>query len=93
MNDTLREVTVKYKVYDADTQKVFVDGQTTVDRNGVKELDVLRGIFFSQRMLIIEWEMQGKTYFNHFITGFPEYKKEDMIRWYDILRGKGLIEE
>lgn len=93
LNDTLREVTVKYKVYDADTQKVFVDGQTTVDRNGVKELDVLRGIFFSQRMLIIEWEMQGKTYFNHFITGFPEYKKEDMIRWYDILRGKGLIEE
>lgn len=82
VNDTLVKKEISYKVTDADTNEILASGTVTVKENGQKELGIIKNIFFKQKCLIIEWTENGKTYYNHFITGFPEYKVEDFRRWY-----------
>ncbi|MBO7187446.1 MAG: hypothetical protein J6V68_03520 [Clostridia bacterium] len=82
VNDTLTKKELSYKVTDADSGEILVDGKVTVKENSEKELGIIKDIFFKKKCLIIEWIDNGKKYYNHFITGFPEYKAEDFRRWY-----------
>ncbi|MBO5286374.1 MAG: hypothetical protein J6B16_05710 [Clostridia bacterium] len=85
INDTLQDKSVNYKIYDADTNEVFLEGIVNIDKNSNKNLDVLSNIYFEQRCLVIDYSVDGKNYKNHFITGYPIYKKDDFIRWYKLL--------
>lgn len=84
-NDTLENLDVSYRVYDGDTNEELANGTTKIDKNSIKELNVLKNIFFEKRLLIVEYVANGKKYYNHFITGFPTYTKEQFDRWYKII--------
>ena len=84
-NQTLLNASVKYTVYDGLTNEVFADGETVVMKNSLKTVTTLSNIFFDKKLLIIKYEVDGKKYFNHFITGFPTYTVTQFDKWYDIL--------
>ena len=54
-------------------------------KNSLKTVTTLSNIFFDKKLLIIKYEVDGKKYFNHFITGFPTYTVTQFDKWYDIL--------
>jgi beta-mannosidase len=85
INDTLKDQIVNCKIYDADSKTVYFDGEIAVDKNSSVKGDVFSNIYFEQKCLVIEYVYDGKKCLNHFITGYPCYKKEDFVRWYKLL--------
>lgn len=85
INDTLKAQNVKCKVYDIDSKQVYFDGEISVDKNSSVKGAIFNDIYFEQKCLVIEFEYDGKKCINHFITGYPIYKKDDFVRWYKLL--------
>ncbi len=84
-NDTLNEQSVKYTVtaYNKDGNAEIIDcGTLTQDKNSVSCIKTL-GKQEEPKLLILKWEQDGKTYFNHAFTGFTDY--ETMKSWLEIL--------
>lgn len=84
-NDTLENQSVKYTVtaYDKNGNTEIIDcGTVTQGKNSVSCIKTL-GKQDEARLLIIEWEQDGKTYFNHAFTGFTDY--ETMKSWLEII--------
>lgn len=72
-NDTLMRKNGTYKVYDIDTGKVLADGDFTIGANSNKVLDKIRMYYSDKKFLVIEWEIDGKTYYNHYLCGMPGF--------------------
>ena len=85
INDTLKAQNVKCKVYDIDSKQGYFDGEISVDKNSSVKGAIFNDIYFEQKCLVIEFEYDGKKCINHFITGYPIYKKDDFVRWYKLL--------
>ncbi len=77
---------VKVTVTDGDTGEELFSGEATIGADETKKIGSIRGIISEQRLFVIKYELNGKSYANHFITGFPTYKAEDMLRWFEIIR-------
>ncbi len=83
-NDTLKEETVKYTVtaFDKDGKsEILATGELTQAKNSVSLIKDL-GQMSEPKLIIIEWEQNGKTYYNHAFTAFTDY--EVMKRWLEI---------
>lgn len=84
-NQTLTDENVKYTVYDGETNNVFISGEVLAKNNSLTFIKELENIFFDKKLLIIKYEINGNTYYNHFITGFPTYEVSKFDKWYAIL--------
>lgn len=80
-NETLEDKNVSYKVTDINTGTVVMQGSGVAKANASNKLDSVKTIN-EQTLLLIEYEVDGKTYKNHYLTGTPEYdyKKLTSIR-------------
>ena len=84
-NDTLETQNVKYTVtaYDKSGNTDIVDyGTITQEKNSVSCVKAL-GKQTEPKLLVIEWEQDGKIYFNHAFTSFADY--ETMKEWLKII--------
>jgi len=85
-NDTLSDACFEWRVEDGDTGEVLASGKTIVPAGENANVETLRVDPSAQRLLIVRYEVDGEQHANHFITGFPKYKKVDIIRWLEIIR-------
>lgn len=85
-NDTLSDATFEWQVEDGDTGEVLASGRTSVPAGENAMPGSLRVDPSEQRLLLIRYKTDGEEKVNHFITGFPKYKKADLFRWLDIIR-------
>ena len=85
-NDTLQAADFKWQVEDGDTGEVLLSGETHVPAGENVSPASLRVDPSAQRLLLVCCIADGKETVNHFITGFPKYKKEDLFRWLDVIR-------
>ncbi len=84
-NDTLDTQSAKYTVtaYDSDGNAEVIDsGEATQSKNSVSFIKSL-GKMSEPKLLIIKWEQNGKTFFNHAFTSFTDY--EVMKNWLGII--------
>lgn len=68
-NDTLKEVSGKVKITDADTNELIFEKNFTVPKNCSKALGEIRTMYSEHKLMMIEWEIEGKKFYNHYTTG------------------------
>jgi beta-mannosidase len=80
-NDTRAEVQVSYSIVDGDSGAVYLSGEKRVPAGEnvlVGSIELNPGL---QRLYLITWSIDGKEYGNHYISGFPAYKADQMVKW------------
>lgn len=80
-NDSREGADVAYTLTDADTGEVLLSGRAYSPANENVSLGALRVLAGEQRLILIRWEIGGKAYFNHYITGYPHFDAARMKRW------------
>ena len=72
-------------VKDGDTGEVLLSGAERSPANENLRLGAVRVIPASRRLLVFEWQMEGKTYGSYYVTGFPPYPVENWRRWLGVI--------
>ena len=72
--------------FDGDSGEVLLEGRTKVRAGENADAGTLRVDPSEQRLLVVRWQAGDGEMANHFITGFPKYKKEDLFRWLETIR-------
>ena len=80
-NDTLKEKSGAYRVSDADSGEVLASGTFTAGVNGTFKIDEFPVFYSEQKMLLIEWEVNGEKGFNHYLCGYPAFSLEKYKNW------------
>ena len=71
-NDTLEEVSVSYKVWDAKSGKVLLENKKGISKNSNSLFEEIPYIE-DKTILIINYTIDGKEYINHYLCGEPTY--------------------
>jgi len=86
-NDTLGQRSGHFTVTDAETKEVLLDRDFTAEANTSTCIGELPLYYSSRKMLLIQWEANGETGFNHYLCGYPPFD----LSWYqNILKELGL---
>lgn len=80
-NDTLNTVSGNYTVCDIETEEVFAQGEFEIEPNGGKQIDAIRLYYSDQKFLLIKWEVNGKTFYNHYLCGRPGFDFKKYKQW------------
>lgn len=80
-NDTLEVKRGSYKVYEVMEGKVYAEGDFEVDKNANLILDSIPLMYSDKMFLVIEWCIDGKKYFNHYLCGYPAFDFNDYKKW------------
>lgn len=81
-NDTINEVSGDYEVSDIDSGKILAKGEFNAKANTSTAVTRLMAFYSDQKMLLIKWTVNGKTYYNHYLAGMPPFDLETYKRWY-----------
>lgn len=80
-NDTLETKSGTYEVSDIDTGEVLARGEFCIKPNSAEKIDSLRIYYSEKRFLVIKWNLNGKTFFNHYLCGYPPFDFEQYKSW------------
>ena len=80
-NDSREPAEVRYRVWDADNAETEVEGSFTVPANQNWQVDRIRIYASDQRLYLIEWQVNGKLYGNHYLAGGPPFSLERYCAW------------
>lgn len=78
VNDTLVKKSGTYRVKRGFDEVVVKEGTFEIAENGQEILAKIPVLYSDHEMFIIEWEIDGKKYCNHYIAGYPPFDFE----WY-----------
>ena len=70
-NDSLREASGTCRVRDADSGATLFEGCFTAKANENTELGKIRVSHGEHRLFLIEWQLDGRKYGNHYLLGKP----------------------
>ncbi len=82
-NDSRTGCNVRYRITDGDTGEVYMEGEWRSSANENVKLGSIREFAGRQRLYLITWEIDGKAYGNHYISGYPTYDAEKLLAWVD----------
>lgn len=80
-NDSRESRKVTYRVEDGDTGEVVMEGSVMSPANENVSLGHVRVHAGRQKLYIFTWEVDGRRYGNHYITGYPPYDPAQMKVW------------
>ena len=80
-NDSRESKRVQYKIWDGDTGEVCLAGECLSPANENVVLGTIRELAGRQRLYLITWEADGRTFGNHYISGYPAYDAKKMLQW------------
>ncbi len=81
VNDTLKDIKGTFTVTDLDTDKVIHRGGFGCKANSINNVCNTQLSWFDQKMLLIEWEIDGKKYRNHYLTGNSAANLDKYREW------------
>lgn len=84
-NDTLQEIRGRYRVRRIDGNAALLEGSFTINPNENTSLGALPMMYSEQGMLLIEWEIDGSRYFNHYLYGYPAFDLAAYKGWFQKL--------
>ena len=77
-----REIAGRYRVWDADTEEVFAEGEFLAPAGRTVELARRKVCTTARRMLLIEWETSdGVRGVNHALCGHPQFSLSEYRGW------------
>jgi beta-mannosidase len=85
VNDTRDEVAGMMTIKDADTQKMLLSKSFNVGKNG-KSIEGYLPETTDTKLWLIEWEVGGKKYLNHYLAFKPRFDAETYMKWLPILK-------
>ena len=85
VNDTRDEVTGTMIIKDADTQKVLLSKSFNVSKNG-KSIEGYLPEINKTKLWLIEWEVAGEKYRNHYLAFKPTIDLDTYLNWLPILK-------
>lgn len=80
-NDTPQDTTVTYRVWDAADGSVQAEGETVVPANQNWQVGRIRTFASEQRLYLIEWQVGGQVFGNHYLVGLPPVSLAQYRRW------------
>ncbi len=80
-NDTLSDAQGTYKVYDVMTKEVIKQGSFAVGANQNAQLGGIRMMYSDKKFLVLEWEIDKRTYYNHYLCGYPAFDFGTYKQW------------
>ena len=81
-NDTMKSAEVEYEISDIDSGKVLAKGTRTIEANGIYRLDNgIRCFYSEQKMLKIDYTVNGERKTNHHLCGMPPFSYEKYKSW------------
>lgn len=86
VNDTLEEKKGKYKVSDIDSGKEIAAGEFKLKPNSSEVLKRIPLMYSEKGMFLIEWEIDGERYINHYLYGTPKFELSDYKKWYNLIK-------
>lgn len=85
-NDSRTACSVRWRVEDGETGEILMQGETHSPANENVLLGRIREMPAAQRLYVFRYEVDGVEYANHFISGFPHFDAQRMLKWVDIIR-------
>lgn len=89
-NDTLSEKTGQYCVTDLASGEILAQGTFTVAKNTSETLCKLPAFFSQKRFLMIEWTIDNRRFYNHYLAGMPRFDlcwyKEQLARFHKLIQ-------
>lgn len=85
-NDSCQTKTVAWRVEDGDNGEVLLRGETLSKANENVTVGSIRELSGTQKLYILRWTVDGKEYANHFLSGFPHFNAEQVLRYVDIIK-------
>ena len=73
-NDTLTEKHGTYRVIDADNDAILAEGTFCIKPNTSQELYKQPMMYSEKRFLIIEWTVDNRKFYNHYLCGMPAFE-------------------
>ena len=80
-NDTLKRVVGSFSVKDAERETVVLQGDFSVKENDNYILGEIPVMYSEKGMLLMEWTIDGKRFYNHYLYGYPAFDLNDYRRW------------
>lgn len=81
VNDTMKDVSGSYKIYNIDTNYIYSEGQFRIEKNEATSLGDVPMMYSDKEFLVIEWVINGKTYYNHYLCGTPAFDYLTYNNW------------
>ena len=85
VNDTRDKVRISVMIKDADSDKTMLSKEMEIDGNGKVTVDFLPESG-QTKMWLIEWELNGKKYKNHYLAYTPVIQLEQYTKWLPVLK-------
>ncbi|MBQ8432487.1 MAG: glycoside hydrolase family 2 [Clostridia bacterium] len=82
-NDTLTEKTGRVRILDVDTQEILLDTVFAAKANTSTVIGELPLYYSDKKFLVIEWTVDGKTCYNHYLCGEFPFDPEQYRGWLD----------
>ena len=80
-NDSLADATGQYRICDADTNETLMAGTYVAKANQNVLLGRIRVSMGEHRLLLIEFDVNGKKQCNHYLLGFPPFDFHKYQAW------------
>jgi beta-mannosidase len=84
-NDTLEDATVSYRVWGADDGTAQVEGEAVIPVNQNWQVGRIRTFASEQELYLIEWQVNGQTFGNHYLVGLPPVSLAQYRRWLPLI--------
>ena len=85
-NDSREAHLVSWRVEDGETGAVLLSGETLSPANGNVTVGAVREMAGEQKLYILRWTIDGAEYANHYLSGFPHFDADKVLRYVDIIR-------
>ncbi|OCT12062.1 hypothetical protein A8709_29860 [Paenibacillus pectinilyticus] len=80
-NDSREFVAGTFRIWEADSNEALLEGKFDVEANGTSELGQIPISHAKQQLFLMEWNIDGHTYGNHYLLGFPAFSLDTYKRW------------
>lgn len=81
VNDTMQKANGTHKIYDIDTSLVYAEGDFDIGENGAEILGEIHMDISEKKFLVIEWNVNGVTHYNHYLCGCPTFDFKQYHQW------------
>lgn len=85
-NNTSERIEGRVKVSDGETGEVLFEKSFSVSENCSEALGEIKLYYSEQKLFIIDWEVNGRIYFNHYISGKVPMSLENYKKWLEIIK-------
>jgi beta-mannosidase len=80
-NDSRDSVEVEYRVWDADGGETVAEGTFVAPANQNWQVARIRAYASDRRFFLIEWEVDGERFGNHYLAGSPPFSLARYRAW------------